>query len=154
LTYQVLFLGEFGKRQNPETGKWEERKLSFEEYLSTAEARDKIVKNLARARIAGELRDRRYRFGTQERWNITMVERFVEALETLEAMEMDPENPGQERPTGKTFFTHEDMEWIREHSNTNLSRMLREDLIYKALPLGLLGGSWDLLKIIFGSAFK
>ncbi len=143
-----------GKRQNPETGKWEDRKLSFEEYLSTAEARDKIVKNLARARIAGELRDRRYRFGTQERWNITMVERFVEALETLEAYEMDPENPGQERPTGKTFFTHEDMEWIREHSNTNLSRMLREDLIYKALPLGLLGGSWDLLKIIFGSAFK
>jgi len=143
-----------GKRQNPETGKWEDRKLSFEEYLSTAGARDKIVKNLARARIAGELRDRRYRFGTQERWNITMVERFVEALETLEAYEMDPENPGHEKPTGEKFFSHADIEWIRKHSNTDLNRMLREDMLFKAIPLGLLGGSWDLLKIIFGSAFK
>lgn len=83
-----------------------------------------------------------------------MVERFVEALETLEAMEMDPENPGHERPTGNKFFSHEDMEWIRKHSNTELGRMLREDLFFKAIPLGLLGGSWDLLKIIFGSAFK
>lgn len=138
---------------NPETKKNEEVTANFDEYVRTTKFRDEVLKKAARARIAAELRDHRYRFGPSDRWGIGMVEKFIEALETMEAYEPDPDNPGRERPTGRTFFSHKDIEWIRERSGTQFSHMLKEETV-TAVGTGALGGIGKALKVFFGSAFK
>lgn len=98
----------------------------YQEYLNGGEARYRIVKNISRARIAAELRKHRNRWGPAQRWNGDMVNKFIQALETIREFKKD-EN-GNVVETGNRFFSPEDIAWIRKSSGTELVKMTAKEL--------------------------
>ncbi len=143
-----------GKRVN-EDGKVEERSLSFEEYVNSREGRTRIVKNVSRAKIAAELKKHRKYGAPVERWNAGMVEKFISALESIHALERDPNNPDKiiENPN-KRFYSKEDILWIRKHSGTGRMRMFVRDILIAEGGTGLIKGSYGVVKDFIEDIFK
>jgi hypothetical protein len=123
----------------------------FREYLDTDDARTRIVKNVARAQIAAELRKHRDRRGPAARWNADMINKFILALESIRAYEKDRD--GNIVETDRRFFSEKDISWIRQSSNTGYKSMYAKEMggsTMKGLAIGL-GGS---LKSFFQDVFK
>ncbi len=119
----------------------------YKEYLNSQAARGRLVKNLARARLAAELRKHRNRYGPAARWNADMINKFLLALESIK--EYTKDSNGNVVQTTNQFFTAEDIAWIRKNSGTGYkSMMLKEGSIgvFKGLTKGLWEGFGDLVK--------
>lgn len=123
----------------------------FREYLDTNEARTRIVKNVARAQIAAELRKHRDRRGPAARWNADMINKFILALESIRAYEKDKD--GNIVETDRRFFSEKDISWIRQNSNTGYKSMYSKEMgasALKGFAVGLGGG----IKSFFQDVFK
>lgn len=109
-------------------------------YLDTAEGRREILKHAARTRIAAQIRFHRKFRSVGERWNYMRTETFIKALQTLNEYELDSDHPGKVKKSGESFFSEDDMRWIRQHSGSETWRMVMVDSIAeggKNLPAGL-----------------
>jgi hypothetical protein len=123
----------------------------------TLDGRKRIVKNLARSRIAAQLRFHRQFAGVGERWNYNRTEIMIDALKTLKAYEIDPNNPDRVIETGKSFFDKEDIAWIRKNSGAQVWQMLLTDTLIEAGPefgKGLWEGFLIFLKALASSEIK
>lgn len=122
----------------------------YQEYLNTAEARTRIVKNVARARIAAEIKHHRERWGPAKRWNADMINKFILALETMKALEFNEH--GEVVETDRRFFSDEDIGWIRQNSGTGYKTMILTEGgggLLKGVSMGIFSSIKDFFEDIF-----
>lgn len=122
----------------------------FQEYLNSDEARGRLVKNMAKARLAAELRKHRDRRNPAARWNSDMINKFLLSLETIREFKKD-EN-GNIVESGGRFFEDKDISWIRKNSGTGYKAMFTKEAagsISKGIAEGLFEGMKGFITDIF-----
>lgn len=144
----VVKYDENGNKIDPSTMTEYQR---YQEFLNSNDARGRIVKNIARARLAAELRKHRNRWGPSERWNADMINKFLLALETIKEYEKD--GNGEIVQTNKGFFSKKDIAWIRQNSGTGYKSMiLKESITSTASGVGK--GLFESFKDFLDNTFK
>ena len=76
----------------------------------------------------------RWKTGAGNRWGYVRTEAFIEALQAMEEIAPDPNNPGRTIKTGKRFFDDELIKLIRKRGNAKTWRLATEDLVLEAGP--------------------
>jgi hypothetical protein len=134
----------YKKKLRKKTLTSEEKQQGWREYLSSSQGRSLLWKRAAMARIALDLKSHREWGNGYQFFNMEMVEKFYEALETIKSVEIVGEN-GDETlmKYGERFLTEDDIKWIRKHSKTGLKGMILKELVAKDAGLGLLKGAWE-----------
>jgi hypothetical protein len=149
----------YKKKLNKRSLSDEEKKAGWSAYLSDSDSkaggRRHLWKRAAMARIALDLKSHREWGNGYQFFNMEMVEKFYEALETIKAVDIVGED-GDETlmKYGERFLTKEDIEWIRKHSKTGFKGMVLKELVLKDGGLGLLKGTWDGMNDFVKDIFK
>jgi len=123
----------FGHEKKAEKeGEKDEVGATFQEYLNSNKARERILKNVCRAGLAAQIKAHRERTGTTERWDADVVRKMYKSLRSMPAYREDPATGEEMRVDGEQFFSEEDIEWIRKNSGTTRGRLLWEDTYHMA----------------------
>jgi len=124
------------------------KNATFQEYLNSDNARDRLLKNMCRAGLAAQLMAHRSRTGTGERWNPTMIKKFYASLRSMPQFIEDPETGEEISIPGSQFFSKEDIEWIKEYTGTTDSSLFLEDSLSASAEMA------SMLPEIFGIFFS
>lgn len=118
------------------------------------EGRQHFWKEAAKVRIAAELKEARKRFGNvQTMMSFEEVEKFLSAIDQLDANIFGEEgNFGGAKPMGRVF-TKQDIAWIRKMSGTGFLRMAAGD-IGEGLAAGSVEGIWKAFAFLMGQIAK
>lgn len=115
--------------------------------------REAIYKHVVRAIIASHLQGhRRYNSGYAY-MNEGQITKFYEALESMKAMEFADVGEDTQLSEGKSFFSHEDIAWMRKHSGTENWRLMLTD-VAKDAGMGFMGGLFKGFKDVFDDIAK
>jgi hypothetical protein len=144
-----VVLQEFYKKERGPDGK----RIIDKEYLASKKGRDKIYKNVIRSIIASHLEAHRRMGSGYSYMKESQVTAFIEALESIKAMEIMDGEDGTQLSEGKGFFSHEDIAWIRKHSKTENWRLMLTDVASDA-GMGFMGGLFKGFKDVFDDIAK
>ena len=123
-------LEDFYKKENGAT-------VINKKELQSKEGRIKLYKNVCRSILASQLKSHRERMSGYSHMNYEQIEKFIEALESIKAVEIAAD--GETLSVKDSFFTHKDIAWIRKNSGTEKWRMLLTE-VTPGVGLGVLGG--------------
>lgn len=121
---------------------------TYQEFLNSAKAREKILKNVCRAGIAAQIKSHRERAGTTERWDTEVVRKLYQSLRSMPQYIEDPLTGEERRVDGSQFFSEEDIKWIRKQTNTGKGMLLFEDSYHMGWDM-LAGGLPDIFKLFY-----
>ena len=134
----------------------EGKHIAFSRFVSDENSdggRPMIWKNAARARITKELLAHREFGNGYTYFNHMMADKFVQALESIKAVEILGEDDEETHMQyGKTFFTHEDIAWIKNHSKLKRIDIIRE--LGKDVGYGIGKGVLEGVGEFFNHVFK
>lgn len=136
----------------------EGKQFAFSKFVSDEErggGRPYLWKYAARARIAKELLSHREFGNGYMYFNHMMAEKFILALESIKQVDLVGEDEDAEETImkyGDQFFTHEDIEWIKNHCKLRRRDILLE--LGKEASYGLGKGIWEGFEEFFGRVFK
>ena len=85
--------------------------------------------------------------------NEGQITKFYEALESMKAMEFADVGEDTQLSEGKSFFSHEDIAWMRKHSGTENWRLMLTD-VAKDAGMGFMGGLFKGFKDVFDDIAK
>jgi len=104
-----------------------EKHGTFQGYLNSLAAREKILKNVCRAGLAAQIRAHRERTGTTERWDAEAVRKLYESMRSMPEYLEDPVTGKEQKIDDSQFFSEEDIDWIRKNTGTGRGKLLWED---------------------------
>lgn len=104
-----------------------EKHGTFQGYLNSAVARERILKNICRAGIAAQIKAHRERGGTTERWDAEVIRKLYHSLHSMPEYQEDPLTGEEKKLDHSQFFSEEDIKWIRSQTNTSRAQLLWED---------------------------
>lgn len=107
-----------------------EKHGTFQGYLNSAVARERILKNICRAGIAAQIKAHRERTGTTERWDAEVIRKLYHSLHSMPEYMEDPLTGKEKKLDHSQFFSEEDIKWIRSQTNTSRAQLLWEDTYY------------------------
>jgi len=107
-----------------------EKHGTFAGYLNSQDARTRILKNVCRAGLAAQLKAHRNRASVDDRWDAHTIRKFYQALRSMPQYIEDPATGKEIEIPNSQFFSEEDIEWIRKHSNTTRWHLFREDALH------------------------
>lgn len=116
--------------------------------------RGRLYKNVIRSIIASHLEAHRRHSSGYAFMNEAQITKFIEAIESIRAMEIEDVGEETQLSEGEHFFTHEDIAWIRKYSGTENWRLVLGDVILKEGGMGFLGGLFKGFKDIFDDIAK
>jgi len=131
-----------GEEFNPE------KHGTFQGYLNSLPARERILKNVCRAGIAAQIKAHRERAGTTERWDSATVRKLYQSLQSMPKYIEDPVTGEERKIDDSQFFSDEDIEWIREQTATGKGQLLWEDSYHAGWDM-FAGGLPDILKLFY-----
>ncbi len=104
----------------------------WDKYLSSSEARTRLLKNVCRAGLAAQIKAHRETHGTTTRWNRQVVNNFIDSLTTLQAVKQNSKTGDEDFETDengnvKSFFSKEDLDWIRKEAGVEQWKLLMEE---------------------------
>ncbi len=115
--------------------------------------REKIYKHVVRSIIASHLQGhRRYNSGYAY-MNEGQITKFYEALESMKSIEFADVGENTQLSEGDSFFSHEDIAWMRKYSGTENWRLITTDVV-KDAGMGFMGGIFKGFKDIFDDIAK
>jgi hypothetical protein len=85
--------------------------------------------------------------------NEGQITKFIEALETIRATDLEDVGENTQLSRGEMFFSHEDIAWIRKYSGTENWRLITTDVV-KDAGMGFMGGIFKGFKDIFDDIAK
>lgn len=104
-----------------------EKHGTFQEYLNSLQARERLLKNICRAGIAAQIKAHRERAGTTERWDAEIIRKLYHSLHSMPEYQEDPLTGEERKLDHSQFFSEEDINWIRSQTNTSRAQLLWED---------------------------
>lgn len=121
---------------------------SFQEYLNSAQARERLLKNICRAGLAAQIKAHRERSGTTERWNSEIIRKMYQSLRSMPEYQEDPLTGEEVKRESSQFFSEEDIKWIREQTGTSKAQLLWEDAYHAGWDT-FAGAFPDILKMFY-----
>ncbi|GEM_PF-6068706 len=122
------------------------------DYLNTEQGKMRLWKRLAMGRIAAELYAHRDLHSTDPRYDFRYYETVIRALEQIPAHYFGDEFDLQTNKVTGGFFTEEDIEWIREKSDTKSGKLFIAALLGAILSGGF-KGSRSAMSLFLRAAF-
>lgn len=142
-----------GKKKLTEADKQEGWK-AFLSDETTNGGRSLLWKRASMARIAAQIKSHREYGNGYQYFNMEMVEKFYSALESIKAVEIDPDDSEETRMAiGRRFLTKDDIAWIRKHSGTGYKKMLLGEIAKGGL-YGIGKGAWEGMNLFIQDIFK
>lgn len=115
--------------------------------------RNALYKNVVRSIIASHLQAHRKYNSGYSYMNEGQITKFIEALETIRATDLEDVGENTQLSRGEMFFSHEDIAWIRKYSGTENWRLITTDVV-KDAGMGFMGGIFKGFKDIFDDIAK
>lgn len=143
------------KKKSPKKGEEfnPEKHGTFQGYLNSLPARERILKNVCRAGIAAQIKAHREHTGSTERWDAATVRKMLKSLQSMPQYVEDPETGEERRLDGEQFFSDADIKWIQENSGTTRVQLMLEDAGHVAWDAAA-EGIPEMFKIFFKDAFS